>query len=1596
MGRPGLRSYATARAALVWVMAMCAMAHTCVGAGAPKWTHKFAELALEHKALVGQGIQQEIAPLKKEQGLLFGGKCVPNATEPESVVLFRVPKDALEGRGVTKATLSLHVRRYDIDLNEISLYFLNSDWDSNLDAESVMDSIRDEQPFLTIDVSSQDRGTWKGHELDVTEYASKLPDGDEAPEGIVFTGLSNRNGCMARGFTPAGKYSASEGIPKLKVEYWKDDNPPVAFLDDQPPPLTNARTATLKFSGVDPESGISHFKCKLDGGAFHDCSSPWEYRDLEEGNHVFSVKPVDNHGNVGPEVVSEPWYIDTQLPEAFLVEGEHPNEQSSTQTATFVFTTEDNVVGGSASLSTECKVDDGAYVLCYSGSPVTFADLGQGPHAFYVRVHDVAGNVNEIKLWSWVVDIPPECKVRVQRKEAAEARANAHASASAGQKAFDFVFAWSESVRGFAPEGVVVGGVGGELKAWHQVNSTHYQASCQPLTDGDITIQVKSKAAQDDAGNWNVLASNVERVKFDGTAPRCSIQARHPGQVFSGPFPITIVWTEDVRDFSPASVVISSSVPKTGAKFESKFSIETVGSHFTGTIVPYGIGPITIGVKAKSVYDISGNANGGVDGSAWSCTLNATISNTNVYYALKGKKALASVSQETLNKYREVPSQSYSTYRLPGEAGAVEIDANNHLFVAVDRQSVYMFEASRAEMIHTLTDVGDVVGLKTDASGHLYVVDGSEGVIRVFKITEDAITPVHAIEVSNAWSGRGGPDDVASQSGSESGGSGGVSHISLAFDFSGNLLVLNPFEAKVHIFDSASGWAPFATVALDPKTSTPVALAVDGRNVVNVLDRDSASLHAYPADFSTLNAVVPLDACRGQGGRGGVGSGGWQASFAPTYMAMDLGMNIHVLTEGSDTVCIVDTKADYDARPVRLGGGSKGGGRDEIVALASYHEVEAPQCTITAPEGNQHATFNVTFQWNRPVVGFDASDVLIGGAGGSIIEFHPNEGASDESASAYTAVVVAGGIGTISVRVASYAAQDAVGIWNPRESPEAKVTYFGGQCSVELGCRWQLAQYESQLALDRVQQQIDMELEKEEKAASIREEARIRAETEIERAKIALEKQKLDVEIALMKERVRAEANERIRESKLTEDIRLREIREKGYLYTEAALKTVGAVLTAAHSVFSDPQQMSQLVKVIASLFLAYFLARECVKVTAKYVSKMLGKPSLLRETSRGSLPLFRAWKPWKQPARVRMKAVNGVNGMNGVKGGGKHISNSNSNSNSAPMHGPGPAPSQGKRDGTLFDGIILCEALHTQMRTIAHSILNRKRIDLPYRHMLFHGLPGTGKTMVAERLARKCGMDYAIMSGGDVVPLGKTAVTELHALFNWAERSRKGVLIFIDEAEAFLQKRGPHAAQSEYMKAAINALLSRTGRPSKKYMLVLASNRPQELDSAVLNRIDDTIHFPLPTDVERGALLRLYFRKYIGSITKATNKGGGGGAVNGDGGGCADGPWESATIASPPGMLARVLSTAMPALRKRKVIRLVGFSGDDYVWGALTRTTEGFSGREIAKLISSVATYALRSDAEDGSVSLSWADCISVVERKAREHADKAAFIDG
>ena len=74
-----------------------------------------------------------------------------------------------------------------------------------------------------------------------------------------------------------------------------------------------------------------------------------------------------------------------------------------------------------------------------------------------------------------------------------------------------------------------------------------------------------------------------------------------------------------------------------------------------------------------------------------------------------------------------------------------------------------------------------------------------------------------------------------------------------------------------------------------------------------------------------------------------------------------------------------------------------------------------------------------------------------------------------------------------------------------------------------------------------------------------------------------------------------------------------------------------------------------------------------------------------------------------------------------------------------------------------------------------------------------------------------------------------KKQVTDLHNLFSWARSSSKGLMLFIDEAEAFLGSRS-RQAHTVHMRNALNALLFQTGDQSKHFMLVLATNRKMNI----------------------------------------------------------------------------------------------------------------------------------------------------------------------
>jgi len=370
-----------------------------------------------------------------------------------------------------------------------------------------------------------------------------------------------------------------------------------------------------------------------------------------------------------------------------------------------------------------------------------------------------------------------------------------------------------------------------------------------------------------------------------------------------------------------------------------------------------------------------------------------------------------------------------------------------------------------------------------------------------------------------------------------------------------------------------------------------------------------------------------------------------------------------------------------------------------------------------------------------------------------------------------------------------------------------------------------------QSKLEDQQKQIDAQLQMQHDQFLRHEETRKKNDMELEGAKRrTLEEQaKLDRETQIAK--AQAEAQGRMQQERENVEVRLREMRAKSAEDRKSRLESIQAVFSGlgagSKTLLEDRGKLTALVGGLTALALGVYSARSATRVAGNLLERKLMRPPLVRETSRFTWSRQTAgggWRfPWSKPA----------------------------------------AP--------IMEKIVLEEELAERLQWTTNSLLNAKKNGTPYRHLMLYGPPGTGKTLFARTLSRQSGLDYAIMSGGDVGPLGKDAVTELNKLFAWAQSSRKGLILFIDEADAFLRTgRGTEAgAMSEEARNVLSAFLHHTGTESDKFVVVLATNIREILDRAVLDRIDEGFEFGLPDTKERLKMLNMFMDEYVHRPTK-------------------------------------------------------------------------------------------------------------------------------
>lgn len=145
---------------------------------------------------------------------------------------------------------------------------------------------------------------------------------------------------------------------------------------------------------------------------------------------------------------------------------------------------------------------------------------------------------------------------------------------------------------------------------------------------------------------------------------------------------------------------------------------------------------------------------------------------------------------------------------------------------------------------------------------------------------------------------------------------------------------------------------------------------------------------------------------------------------------------------------------------------------------------------------------------------------------------------------------------------------------------------------------------------------------------------------------------------------------------------------------------------------------------------------------------------------------------------------------------------------------------------------------------------------------VLFHGSPGTGKTMAAEALARTLNLPMYRIDLSQVVNkyIGETE-KNLKKIFDAAEAS--DCILFFDEADALFGKRTEvKDAHDRFANIEISYLLERMER--FKGLAILATNRKKDLDEAFMRRLRYVVEFPIPGVGERQRIWRQVFPKRV------------------------------------------------------------------------------------------------------------------------------------
>ncbi|GKU09597.1 unnamed protein product [Fusarium langsethiae] len=155
----------------------------------------------------------------------------------------------------------------------------------------------------------------------------------------------------------------------------------------------------------------------------------------------------------------------------------------------------------------------------------------------------------------------------------------------------------------------------------------------------------------------------------------------------------------------------------------------------------------------------------------------------------------------------------------------------------------------------------------------------------------------------------------------------------------------------------------------------------------------------------------------------------------------------------------------------------------------------------------------------------------------------------------------------------------------------------------------------------------------------------------------------------------------------------------------------------------------------------------------------------------------------------------------------------------------------------------------------VSEKLLQKMQI----KGALLYGPPGTGKTHLARALAKDMDMNFMAVTSATVESkyVGETEKL-IKAMFTLCSELSPCIL-FIDEADSLFSKR--KSDDKNWIRSRINQFLSEMDGLSTSQdgpFVLVATNKPTELDEAFLRRLPHRIEFKLPSEPERRQILAI------------------------------------------------------------------------------------------------------------------------------------------